>query len=111
MISVRTLVLAVLLAVSMQAQAGFISGMIVGSAMSSGGSSTSGGSILVASDQHDVIACDVPMNDPGRCRVPHTNTYPTPEEYAAKLGYKFIHRKAVVITPRNDHVIVMEVSK
>ena len=115
------LTLALLLA-TLPAQAGFVTGFVVGRA-TSGGSSETEASATVFSDKYDVITC-IQSAQPGRChdnemvkRVGDKTSirgwreeYPTEAEYAAARGYKLIHRRGVVI--RNGTVwVIMEVSK
>lgn len=119
------LTLALLLA-TLPAQAGFVTGFVVGRATS--GSSSEApplpeASATVFSDKHDVITC-VQSPQPGRChntemvkRVEDKTTfrgwreeYPTEAEYAAARGYKLIHRRGVVIQ-NGTAWVVMEVSK
>lgn len=99
--------------------AGFLTGVAVGSAFSSGGSSAQPLTpVVVFSDKHDVIACQNIYED-GKPRCLnggryYTNAkwtpYPTHEEYAAQLGYKWIHRKGVIVQGSTTYTII-EVSK
>lgn len=100
------------------AHAGFITGFVVGSAMSSGGGSAapaSGGASTLIASHHDTIVCR--QETPGRCSEaincpgPTCVLHPTPGQMAAFAGYKFLHQTAIVITPEGRVYIVMEVSK
>ena len=118
------LTLALMLA-ALPAQAGFVTGVVVGRATSASGSETSlpGSSATVFSDKHDVITC-VQSTQPGRChnaemvnRVADKTSirgwreeHPTEAEYVAAFGYKLIHRRGVVIQ-NGTAWVVMEVSK
>ena len=118
------LTLALLLA-TLPAQAGFVTGFVVGRATS--GSSSEAplpeASATIFSDKHDVITC-TQSTQPGRChntemvkRVEDKTSFrgwreehPTEAEYAAARGYKLIHRRGVVIQ-NGAAWVVMEVSK
>ena len=118
------LTLALLLA-TLPAQAGFVTGFVVGRATSGSSSETAlpKASATVFSDKHDVITC-VQSAQPGRCHNTEMvkqvedktsfrgwrEEYPTEAEYAAARGYKLIHRRGVVIQ-NGTAWVVMEVSK
>lgn len=105
------------------AHAGFVTGVIVGSAMSGGGSTNIETPLHVASDKHDVISC-VQVTYKHMCRVPSYlkpvdskgvekvwSDEVTPEQYAGNNGYRVIHRVSVGVLPGRDSHIFMEVSR
>lgn len=118
------LTLALLMA-TLPAQAGFVTGFVVGRATSGSGSEAPSpeASATVFSDKYDVITC-IQSDQPGRChntemvkRVEVKTSirgwreeYPTEAEYASARGYKLIRRRGVVIQNGTAWVI-MEVSK
>ena len=118
------LTLALILA-ALPAQAGFVTGFVVGRATADSSSETAlpESSATVFSDKHDVITC-VQSAQIGRChnaemakRVEDKSSirgwreeHPTEAGYVAAHGYKLIHRRGVVI--QNGTVwVIMEVSK
>lgn len=117
----RIIITSILAVLSVTANAGFLTGVVVGRATASGGSSetikSSGSqSNLITSDQHDVIACN--QHGADMCFVPSMLKringgglqHPTVEEFVKAAGYSKIHRRASVI---NDGIvfIVLEVSR
>ena len=109
---------AVIALLTSAAHAGFLTGVAVGAALTpSGGPAPSPApSSVVFSDKHDVIACQDYYTDKPRCSnggriwVVTEWKYPTHEQYAAQLGYKWIHRKGVIVHGSTTYTII-EVSK
>lgn len=107
------------LVLSLNANAGFLTGMMVGSALTNGGSKPpSSQSLLVASDVNDVVVC-TPQSSrfPNSCYhsdilrkieteciekvktdySPCRSLEVTPQMYIESMGYKHILKRAVVI--------------
>ena len=121
----KTLAVLILFLITLPAQAGFVTGYVVGRATSGNSSETPSSEVsnMIFSDKYDVITCIQSMQ-PGRCyntemvkRVGDKTNFrgwreehPTEAEYAAARGYKIIHRRGVVIQNGTSWV-VMEVSK
>lgn len=107
----KLFVAAALIAVVSHANAGFVTGYIVGSSTSSKPASTGQSSELMSSDVgHDVISCMSAVYEEGNC-YDRIQTYGvTPAAFAARGGYKIIHKKGIII--QNGKIfIIMEVSK
>jgi hypothetical protein len=106
----KILLTVLLLALSINANAGFLTGYIVGSAMASSAKDASQ-PIIMTSDKNDVIQCR--ELEPNKCTSPSTMTgYPTitPQQYAEYSGYKMIVHRGVAIHDTNTYII-MEVTK
>lgn len=108
------LIAALLLLTATQAHAGFITGMVVGSALtSSGGSKVNAPSTVLVAD-HDVIICQKTRQAQlcGGVYNPKTGRLidVTPALFAGMHGYKTLHKVGAVITQHYDYII-MEVSK
>jgi hypothetical protein len=99
------------------ANAGFVTGAIVGSAMLSNSSSSQQSTVLLSAT-HDLLTCkavgdsyrDVPDEYCGYVLQYGRWVFITPAQYAKQLGYSFIYRRGVVFIDGTKH-IVMEVSK
>lgn len=92
---------------------GFVTGMLVGAALSSGSPSPVSHNELVASDKHDVIVCKRYSYKENLCEGPfdkNTGDRYTIEGYAAFYGYKVVH-KIGFLPNGSAGFIVMEVSK
>lgn len=102
------------------ANAGFLTGVVVGSAMSSGGNKESSkGSATVFSDNHDVIFCFADFTTQYECHVEtffdrtrnlNRNSI-SPAEFAARAGYKILHKVGITVITGTQAAIIMEVSK
>lgn len=99
------------------ANAGFVTGVIVGSVLSSTPSPSSGPSDAIISDSFDVIACCKESQTRELCKTErhlkngeYTHTA-TPLEYAKKAGYSVLHKVAFLPRPSGCDMILMEVSK
>jgi hypothetical protein len=105
----RKLICAALLVASSYSYAGFITGMVVGSAMSSGNTTTeAGGSSVVVSDKNDIISC-CKANYKQECIADRSDI--SPAVYAGLQGYKTLHKVGVLARTRGCDMIIMEVSK
>lgn len=98
------------------AHAGFLTGMIVGSAMSSHPNEAS--STVISSDKegHDVITCytsSVVNNT--KCynvwRRDQGNVDMTPAQFAKFVGYNVLYKVGFVSNPRGTDLIIMEVGR
>jgi hypothetical protein len=110
----KRILFASLLLLATNAHAGFITGMVVGSVLtSSGGTKVNAPSTVLVAD-HDVIICQKTLRAQlcGNVYDSKTDRFVdvTPALFAGMQGYKTLHKVGAVITERNDYII-MEVSK
>jgi hypothetical protein len=113
----KVIYVALALAFALPAHAGFVTGVIVGSAMSDKGKKPPGDSMVVASDTHDVLVCVRKRDSPGLCNdvcfwdeAKRINRCLTPAEYAGRAGYKTLHRVGAAFHDGTSY-ITMEVSR
>ncbi len=94
------------------AHAGFVTGVIVGSAMS-GSSTVSNAATESITSPHDTIICRTYADGPiCICNIPQKETrYLTPAQYAAAAGYKVLFKQSAIIGGNGDVYIIMEVGK
>ena len=85
---------------------GFLLGYAAGSAAAA--SAADQQVVAIASDKNDVIACREWSEE--TCTDGDFRRGITPAQYAAKHGYKYIHKVGVVITGRGKYITI-EVSK
>jgi hypothetical protein len=110
-IVMKYLLTALLLCASINANAGFISGMVVGSLLSEGNNKAKEASTVIFSDKHDVIICAQGANA-GKCLIIDGGyKYYTPAQYAGRAGYKTLYKTGVLIMPDKTIYLIMEVSK
>ena len=116
----QKMLFAILLMISYQTDAGFISGMVAGATLSSSSNSkTSSSSNLIMSDKFDVIACHhtSSVKNSNLCKV-ELKFYDanlqcsciTVEQFALKAGYSKVHKLAVQFQD-TEQFIIMEVEK
>ena len=107
----KYLLTALLLCASINANAGFISGMVVGSLLSEGNNKAKEASTVIFSDKHDVIICEQGVNA-GKCLIidGQYKSY-TPAQWAGMNGYKILYKTGILIAPDQSVYIIMEVSK
>lgn len=112
----KLIIAALVLALSGNAHAGFLAGVIVGSAASGGSSAAQQGTIL-GSDTHDVIVCCVASwaagsNHQNLCKDADSNSRGIPPaQFAGNAGYKVLHKVGHVNNASTCDQIIMEVSK
>lgn len=107
----KKLIILCLLCFYSHANAGFISGFVVGkmSSSSAGGETLDQkDAILVVSDKHDVISCFV-GDSTTNCRGLPKDI--TPEQFAVRAGYKTLLRVGYLARPGGRDMIVMEVAR
>jgi len=112
----------IILLFSFHVNAGFLTGVIVGSAITSDSNSANNSAgTLISSDKYDILICE--YKDPNSCdyyyfadkvmkdgSIRNVMHYVTIDEHLVKSGYSKIHRKAVYIgSGKKFHVL--EVSK
>ena len=108
---VRTVLISFAVFVTTSANAGFVTGYVMGS--SGNNKAPIGPAQLFASDQHDTIICQSRADRPNICEnVTANNRYGdmTPAEFAGAAGYTKLHKKGIVMYDRTVYII-MEVSK
>jgi len=100
---------AALLVAPAVSNAGFVTGLLVGSAMSNqSGSSIAQTQVIFAPGNHDVIACTT--HDGVLCWRSNVGADTTPAQFAGRAGYRTLWKIGVAISG-SDSYIIMEVSK
>lgn len=98
----------ILLAATATANAqGFMIGYMMGSSSDKKQKDTP---LVMFSQKNDVIICKKAYNDGERCDEIVNRQFLTPAQYAAKNGYKVLHRVGTAIYDGSTY-IVMEVSR
>lgn len=111
--------LAALILATSQAKADFVSGAVVGAALTSVSSTSKGnvGSVHVSSPTYDVISCEKHAIEVNTCTSSTLvktakgtlRVQDKPAVYAIKAGYKNLHKASVVIQGSREFIL-MEVS-
>lgn len=115
---IKSFIVGSLLFVSLSANAGFISGYIVGST-TTGSAPKSDQPTVIFSDSHDILTCCRHSNTSiNACGV---NSYRdstgvfrsdiSPERYAKNNGYSKLHRVGFMPRDRGCDMLILEVSK
>jgi len=95
------------------AHAGFFTGAVVGSAVAGSKNPTVPKGEFIASEKHDVIACEQDRARPNLCAPVSTTAKTlnlTPQEYAGYLGYGQVYKRGVYIQDGRVYII-MEVGR
>lgn len=116
---IRSSIVIALAAVTHFAHAGFVTGAIVGSSLSSSSTTQGGGDIVIQSDKHDVITCcryhkSSVTCDMGSSMKNSKNEWIVelkPLEYARHNGYSSVHKIGIVSRSSKCDLIMMEVSR
>lgn len=87
---------------------GFVTGLVVGSMLSSGHGSSDPSTVVITRDpSHDLITCSASENHPGRCWN-YGNRAITKEQFAGDNGYRCLYSVAYAAA---EDKYILEVSK